>query len=94
MKGLSLQKQFNTLSEKYPGKKLDIELQPYNSYWNSYEAIYRTVITSHWKLVIDDSIKTCEQKCKKCDKKCGLWDIDGHYFVKCAEITKIDFDLQ
>ena len=54
MKGPSLQRQFNALSEKYPGKKLDVELQPHDGTWNGYDATFRTIKHEHWQLVIND----------------------------------------
>ena len=93
MKGPSLQKQFNALSEKYSGKKLDVELQPHDGTWNGYDATFRTIKHEHWQLVINDAMQTCEQKCKQCGK-CGLWAVDGFYFVKCSDIMKIDLDIE
>ena len=87
MKGPSLQKQYNKLTEK-GNRELDIELQ--TVFQNN--IVHRHISHDLFNVVINERISECNLNCKKC-QKCGVWAIKGRYFISCDQIMKIDIDI-
>jgi len=102
MKGPSLRRQFNAVMEeigKLPPKyreraHIDVQCQSYDcaDYPGAGRATIIPIRNGRYELHLDESVDTCDQRCKTC-KKCFLWDIDGHYPILCHEIVKIGRDL-